>query len=353
MCVCKDLLIAGSVKEEVDLAVRRHINCMNWDSFSEEMQPPDSKNLQLQFSESISLPVFTGSRIEGDQGTAMKVTLVDAVSGQVVTRVRTSSANVEIVVLEGDFGSFVIKNYVVDKPATLNMLNWFNIDKDWRLEKISKDGAFHKRLSAENVKTVKDFLTLLFLDPQSYVIYGALLLPCLSMFSQALAEMKSINLFGVHQICRNSIALEQAIYSQERSKILLDIADALQANEKQILTENEADVAAAQVAGYEKSLISRLAMKPEKVANLAKAIRVLANMEEPIGRVLTKTEEKSAVHELRQKFIDKDLFPARHDEYHTLLRFLKTRDFDFEKISQMWEEMLKWRHEYGTDSYWR
>lgn len=59
-------------------------------------------------------------------------------------------------------------------------------------------------------------------------------------------------------------ALLQAISSQERSKILLDIADALQANEKQILAENEADVAAAQLAGYEKSLISRLAMKPEK-----------------------------------------------------------------------------------------
>lgn len=59
-------------------------------------------------------------------------------------------------------------------------------------------------------------------------------------------------------------ALLQAISSQERSKILLDIADALEANEKQILSENEADVAAAQMAGYEKSLISRLAMKPEK-----------------------------------------------------------------------------------------
>lgn len=27
--------------------------------------------------------------------------------------------------------------------------------------------------------------------------------------TQALAEMKSVNLFGVQQICRNSIALEQ------------------------------------------------------------------------------------------------------------------------------------------------
>lgn len=53
--------------------------------------------------------------------------------------------------------------------------------------------------------------------------------------------------------------------SEERSKVLLDIADALEANEKQIISENEADVSAAQKAGYEKSLISRLALKPGKV----------------------------------------------------------------------------------------
>lgn len=58
----------------------------------------------------------------------------------------------------------------------------------------------------------------------------------------------------------------QAISSEERSKILLDIADALEANEKQILTENEADLAAAQQAGYEKSLISRLELKSDKAS---------------------------------------------------------------------------------------
>lgn len=34
------------------------------------------------------------------------------------------------------------------------------------------------------------------------------------------------------------------------------------------------------------------------------------------------TEER-AVHELRQKLIDKDLLPERHDDYHTLLRLVK------------------------------
>ncbi|KAI7739737.1 hypothetical protein M8C21_000503, partial [Ambrosia artemisiifolia] len=89
---------------------------------------------------------------------------------------------------------------------------------------------------------------------------------------------------------RESSRRLQALPAKERSKILLDVADALEANEKVILHENEADVAAAKDARYETSLVSRLALKPGKVSNLAKAIRVLANMEEPIGQILKRTE---------------------------------------------------------------
>ncbi|XP_011076783.1 delta-1-pyrroline-5-carboxylate synthase-like isoform X2 [Sesamum indicum] len=89
---------------------------------------------------------------------------------------------------------------------------------------------------------------------------------------------------------RESSRRLQAMSSQERSKILLDVADALEASEKLIIAENDADVAEAQQAGYEKSLISRLALKPSKVSSLANSIRVLANMEEPVGRVLKRTE---------------------------------------------------------------
>ncbi|KAK9057157.1 hypothetical protein SSX86_024524 [Deinandra increscens subsp. villosa] len=60
--------------------------------------------------------------------------------------------------------------------------------------------------------------------------------------------------------------------------------------------------------------------------------------------------EERAVHELRQKLIDKDLLPERHDDYHTLLRFLKARDFHIERTIRMWEEMLNWRKEYGADT---
>ncbi|KAL4575062.1 hypothetical protein LXL04_021903 [Taraxacum kok-saghyz] len=98
---------------------------------------------------------------------------------------------------------------------------------------------------------------------------------------------------------RESSRFLQAMPAEERSKILLAIADALEGNEKTILHENEADVATAQDDGYESSLVSRLALKPGKashyifnllVSSLAKAIRVLAKMEEPIGQVLKRTE---------------------------------------------------------------
>ncbi|PKU84554.1 hypothetical protein MA16_Dca017940 [Dendrobium catenatum] len=38
-------------------------------------------------------------------------------------------------------------------------------DEVWRLEKIGKDGTFHKRLAAESIYTVQDFLKLLSVDP--------------------------------------------------------------------------------------------------------------------------------------------------------------------------------------------
>ncbi|KAJ0027210.1 hypothetical protein Pint_35339 [Pistacia integerrima] len=78
----------------------------------------------------------------------------------------------------------------------------------------------------------------------------------------------------------------QALQPQARRKILLDVADALEANESLIKAENEADIAAAQEAGYGKSLISRLALKPGKastffcycslqISSLAKSIRTI------------------------------------------------------------------------------
>lgn len=57
----------------------------------------------------------------------------------------------------------------------------------------------------------------------------------------------------------------QALSSEDRKQILHAIADALEANEKTIRAENELDVAAAQEAGLEESLVARLVMTSGKV----------------------------------------------------------------------------------------
>ncbi|KAK6795260.1 hypothetical protein RDI58_008713 [Solanum bulbocastanum] len=234
-------LIRKVVKEEVELALRKYMttikrNCGK-DVFACEL-----RSLKLKFLDVISPPVFTGTRIEGEES-SLKVALVDVLTGEVVCNGPESCAKVEIVVLEGDFDGDDGDNWTADefknnivreregkKPlltgdAFLYLkegIGWVSdisftdnsswtrsrkfrlgarlvdsfegisvreaktesfivrdhrgelykkhhppslSDEVWRLEKIGKDGAFHRRLSKERVNTVKDFLTLLYLDP--------------------------------------------------------------------------------------------------------------------------------------------------------------------------------------------
>lgn len=235
-------LIRRVVKEEVELALRKHLTSMKRNC-EKEMNHSEPRSLQLQFSNNLSLPVFTGTRIEGEECSSLRVTLIDALTGKTVNSGPESLAKVEIVVLEGDFDgdegdhwtpeefknnivreregkkplltgdvflylkegiglvgeisftdnsswtrsrkfklgarivdnrdgtrireakteSFIVRDhrgelYKKHHPPSL-------FDEVWRLEKIGKEGAFHKRLSRENITTVKDFLILLFIDP--------------------------------------------------------------------------------------------------------------------------------------------------------------------------------------------
>lgn len=61
-------------------------------------------------------------------------------------------------------------------------------------------------------------------------------------------------------------------------------------------------------------------------------------------------QEQIAVDAFRQVLMAEDLLPARHDDYHTLLRFLKARKFDIDRTKSMWYEMLQWRKDFCADT---
>nr|XP_015616224.1 calmodulin-binding protein 60 D [Oryza sativa Japonica Group] len=226
-------LIRRVVKEEIESAFANHATMMARTVM--DVVPSSSKNFQLQFMTKLSLPIFTGSKIEGESSLSITIALVDTVTREVVASGDESLMKVEIVVLEGDFEggegddwtaqefnnniiraregkrpllsgdifvglikgigavgelsftdnsswtrsrkfrlgaktedgsyngvrvreakseSFVVKDhrgelYKKHHPPILD-------DEVWRLEKIGKEGAFHKRLNREKIVTVKD-----------------------------------------------------------------------------------------------------------------------------------------------------------------------------------------------------
>ncbi|KAL2322489.1 hypothetical protein Fmac_026868 [Flemingia macrophylla] len=108
----------------------------------------------------------------------------------------------------------------------------------------------------------------------------------LSETVKSLLALKVIPIFNDNGTISTRKAPCEALSSEERKQILLRIVDALEANQKEIKIENEVDVVAAQEAGYEKSLVAKTLAGCKPFQN----IRIIANMEDPIGRVLKRTE---------------------------------------------------------------
>ncbi|KZV45466.1 Pyrroline-5-carboxylate synthetase isoform 1, partial [Dorcoceras hygrometricum] len=119
-----------------------------------------------------------------------------------------------------------------------------------------------------------------------------------TLFHRDAHKWVTVNEFGAHEMAvaaRECSMRLQSMSSEERRKILLCVADALEEKETLIRDENEADIRAAHEAGYDESLISRLVLCQEK-ANIFEfptsniIFSQAAYMEEPIGRLLKRTE---------------------------------------------------------------
>ncbi|XVF35524.1 hypothetical protein REPUB_Repub18cG0153300 [Reevesia pubescens] len=209
------------------------------------IQSADGRNLQLHFRTRMPPHLFTGGKVEGEQGAAIHVVLQDVISGSVVQTGPESAAKLNVAVLEGDFNEEAdedwtkehFENYEVKERdgkrplltgglqvtlkegvGTLGDLtftdnsSWIRSrkfrlglkvapgycegirvreakteafavkdhrgelykkhyppalhDEVWRLDRIAKDGALHKKLLKAEIVTVEDFLRLLVRDPK-------------------------------------------------------------------------------------------------------------------------------------------------------------------------------------------
>ncbi|RWR93849.1 Calmodulin binding protein-like protein [Cinnamomum micranthum f. kanehirae] len=207
------------------------------------IQAPEDSCLQLIFSKKLSLPVFTGSKIEDEESNPLQILLIDE-GKKGLSNNLPSPIKVEIVVLDGDFPQGDSEDWTSDdfernilreregkRPllagellitmrdgvATIGDIeftdnsSWirsrkfrlgarvaqgtsqgrrikeaktesFSVrdhrgelyrkhfppaleDDVWRLQRIGKDGAFHKKLAAAGIKTVQDFLKVSVVNP--------------------------------------------------------------------------------------------------------------------------------------------------------------------------------------------
>mmetsp|Transcript_4554 Transcript_4554/g.16322 ORF Transcript_4554/g.16322 Transcript_4554/m.16322 type:complete len:781 (-) Transcript_4554:159-2501(-) len=99
-----------------------------------------------------------------------------------------------------------------------------------------------------------------------------------------------IDLRGIAKQTRESARALNALSSEVRRECLHDIADALIAQKDVILLENRMDVEEANRNGTAKELLNRLKLDERKLERLAEGIRTIANMDEPLGQLLSRLE---------------------------------------------------------------
>ena len=74
--------------------------------------------------------------------------------------------------------------------------------------------------------------------------------------------------------------------SKTKIDVLAHMADALETHSESILLENQKDLDEAKKNNLSSALVDRLLLNPKRIAEMAQAIREIAALKEPVGRIL-------------------------------------------------------------------
>jgi glutamate-5-semialdehyde dehydrogenase len=91
------------------------------------------------------------------------------------------------------------------------------------------------------------------------------------------------------EICKKAQAASvklSKLSTEEKNGAVCKMADALEANTEKILSANRKDAEAAKVKGLKAALLDRLALDNRKIANMARCLREVAELDDPVGEIV-------------------------------------------------------------------
>jgi glutamate-5-semialdehyde dehydrogenase len=84
--------------------------------------------------------------------------------------------------------------------------------------------------------------------------------------------------------------------TEQKNKILLAMADALTKNKDEIIFRNEIDVEAAKESGLADALVDRLLLNEKRVAEMARGLKEVAALEDPVGEIIRDWTPPAGIH---------------------------------------------------------
>ena len=98
--------------------------------------------------------------------------------------------------------------------------------------------------------------------------------------------MHSNPLENMGRAAKDAARVLAALSGAEKNALLLTLADMLIDRAPAILTENAKDLEAARAAGMSESLMDRLALDEKRLAAIAKDVRAVSSLRDPVGEVI-------------------------------------------------------------------
>lgn len=80
-----------------------------------------------------------------------------------------------------------------------------------------------------------------------------------------------------------------------KNRALNAMADAIMANQDQLMAENQKDLEAGKAKGLDEALLDRLELTPERIAGMAEGLRQIAALPDPVGEITSRSFRPSGI----------------------------------------------------------